>query len=399
MQPRALGACLILTAWSAAAAAAPDYDPGSTAWNGLSELGAVAAGSGLTLEASRSIAWTDLGPADVLFVLYPTATIDAVHMATFIRAGGRALIADDYGRADEALARLGILRHPRSATPPRSHDGNPNLPIAVPVMPAHRLARGVAELVTNHPSTFTVGAGPDVVFGLGRKDTVVVAGALGGGRFVALSDPSVLINDMLAFDGNLAFAADLLDFLAPGRPARVVLVTGDVRITGVPRDAPEDSEPPTLNEALARLGGDLEELNDYLAPEAVLRTMAVVGGLGVLLVSAVILPLRRGRDPDGSFARVPAEPASVERLVAEYDDDVADRNYAYPAAVLRENVERELEARVAGLPAVARGATLRALDLVRRLPARAEVLAATAHVTRRAFFQAYDAAMGVRRAA
>src|SRR5436305_1984052 len=82
----------------------------------------------------------------------------------------------------------------------------------------------------------------------------VAAGARGDGRFVALSDPSVLINDMLAFDGNLAFAAKLLDFLAPVRPGRIILITGDTALTGEPKSRADDTTPVTFDEAMAQVG-------------------------------------------------------------------------------------------------------------------------------------------------
>jgi len=383
----------ILLLSAGVARAAGDYAVDSSAWNGLSALVSVAKSGGITVEARPSLAWSDLGTGDVLFILYPTARVDPVHLNAFLRGGGRALIADDFGRADEALARLGILRHPWHPGSAPSYLDNPNLPYARPLEDGHPLTVGVTELVTNHPSAFTVDSAVDPVFGYGKGEAVVVAGSLGNGRFVALSDPSVLINDMLAFDGNLAFAANLLRYLAPSRPARVFVVTGDAVMTGQPRDVADSGQPPSFNEAIAQIVAILDDLNDYLAPEPVLRAIAVLGGLGVLLVSAIILPLRRGRDPDGSFAQVPAEPPSVERLVEEYDDDLPDRNFAYPAAVLRENVEADLEARVQSQPANARGPTLRALELVRRLPPRTAVVTTSTHVSRKAFFLAHDAAV------
>src|SRR5262249_8344540 len=162
-------------------------------WNGLSELAALAAGSGLTVENRATLQWSEVGPSDVLFIVYPTTQVDAGRLTAFLRARGRALIADDYGRADEALLRLGLLRHPRAAPAASTHDGTPTLPVAAPMM-AHALARGAGELVTNHPSTFSVSAGRDAVFGFGGGDVVVATGTLGDGTFVALSDPSVLIN-------------------------------------------------------------------------------------------------------------------------------------------------------------------------------------------------------------
>jgi len=385
----------ILLLWAGVArGAGGDYALDSSAWNGLSALVSVAASGGVTVEARSRLEWSDLRASDVLFFLYPTSRVDPGNLKSFLRGGGRALIADDFGRADEALAKLGILRHPwhPGATP--SYLDNPNLPYARPLADGHALTVGVTELVTNHPSAFKVDSGADVdaVFGYGNGEAVVAAGSFGAGRFVALSDPSVLINDMLAFDGNLAFAANLLQFLAPNRPARIFVVTGDSVMVGQPREAGDSGTPLSFNDAIVQILNELDGLNEYLAPEPVLRAIAVLGGLGVLLVSAIVLPLRRGRDPDASFARVPAEPPSVERLVEEFDDDLADRNFAYPAAVLRENVEADLEARVQSQPADARGPTLRALELVRKLPPRAAVVTTSTHVSRKAFFQAHDAA-------
>jgi hypothetical protein len=386
----------IAGAWGVAHAAG-DYALESKEWNGLADFAAIATGGGVTIETRAELAWRDIGPSDVLFILYPTAHVDPVHLAAFLRAGGRALIADDYGRADEALARLGILRHARQTGAVRTFGGNPNLPIAVPEDDTHPLTRGVGEIVTNHPSAFTVSPGPDILFGYGRRDAVVVAGAVGDGRFVALSDPSILINDMLGFDGNLAFAVNLLDFLLPTRPGRILVVTQGARLTGEPRDAAdEEREALTLNQALTEIVDFLDELNDYLAPDAVLRMIAVVIGLSILAVGAVLLPLRRGRDPDGTFARVAGEVGGYERLVSELDDGRPEHNFAYPAAILRENVETELEERLAALPPGTRAPTLHALELVKRLPPRHAVLALAAHVPRRAFIEAHEAVTAAR---
>src|SRR5262249_17817806 len=157
---------------------------------------------------------------------------------------------------------------------------------------------------------------------------VVVAGSLGTGRFVALSDPSVLINDMLGFDGNLAFAANLLRFLAPVRPGRLFLVSGDARLSGEPRTAPAEGEPLSLNEGLSEVVRSPPGVPAPRPPAPVFRPLALLAGVAVLPAAVVALPLRRVRDPDASFARVAAEPASMERLVADYDDDAPDRNFA-----------------------------------------------------------------------
>jgi hypothetical protein len=168
----------------AARAEGTDYALDNKDWNGLSDLVSIAEGRGLTVEVRAALRWSDIGASDVLFLLYPTARVEPVHLAAFLRNGGRALIADDFGRADEALARLGILRKEMRPHPGvRLHEGNSNLPIATPV-DDHPLARGVPQLNTNHPAAFQVSPGPDVIFsyqsGGGRDEAVVPARTFSG---------------------------------------------------------------------------------------------------------------------------------------------------------------------------------------------------------------------------
>src|SRR5262249_34281681 len=148
----------------------------------------------------------------------------------------------------------------------------------------------------------------------------------------------------LAFDGNLAFAVNLLDFLAPARPGRILVVTGEATLAGEPPEVSPESRGARLgaNDLMAELGRGLEELNDYLAPEPVLRLFGIMGGIAVVVVGVIFLPLRRQRDPDTGFARVAGEAPGGERLLHELDRDDGDAlSYAYPAAVLRDNVEEE----------------------------------------------------------
>jgi uncharacterized protein DUF4350 len=363
-----------------------DYDLENRDWNGLSDLASIAQSRGFTVDTRGDVEWTEIGAGDALFVLYPTGRLDAVHLAAFIRQGGRVLVADDFGRSDEALARLGILRRPALGIhPARVWAGNPNLPVAVPVAEGHPLARGVAELVTNHPAVFSLSGWADTVFAYGNGEAVVVAGQMGTGRFVALSDPSVLINGMLAFDGNLAFAVNLLDFLgggAPaataGRPPRIIVLTRDFNLLGQPPDALDEARAAaSVNDMLGNLRNGLDELNDYLAPDTILRLIGWLAAVLVLAVGMLVIPLRRPREPDGSFARAAGEITSFEKVVADYDDGRGDRNFALPAAVLRENSEQ------LDLPD-------RTLRRLRRLPTRAEILASGAFVSRREFVEVHD---------
>jgi hypothetical protein len=348
-----------------------DYSPNERAWNGLSDFAALARAEGLEVVATHQLDWQELRPSDVVFLLYPTAYVDASHVATFLRAGGRILIADDFGRGDEALSRLGILRRAPGPESLRAYQDNPNLPIARPIMSAHPLASGIDELHTNHPMVFSVAAGPDEVFALG-KETLVVAGTLGnaGGRFVALADPSVFINAMLAWGGNLQFALNTLSFLRPeGGTGRILVLTGDVELRGAPIGPKEEDG--TFDGILAAVEEALQEINDYVGHPEALRGVGYVLALALVVIGALWVPLSRRAEPDGAFTRLGDEGPVYDRLVADYDTERGDRNFALPAAILRELAEAKLPAK---------GHDRLKKDLS-RLPRRADVIGASVHVS------------------
>jgi hypothetical protein len=357
-------------AWAQTQPPGEDFGPSERAWNGLSDFAALARAEGFDVVGRSQLDWAELRPTDVVLIFYPTSYLDPSHVATFLRGGGRLLIADDYGRADEALARLGILRRaPGGANLPAYRD-NPNLPIARPIMSQHPLAAGVDELVTNHPQVFAVSPGPDEVFALG-KETIVVAGTLGNanGRFIALSDPSLLINAMLAWGGNLQFALNVLSFLAPEAPGgRILVLTGDVELRGAPA-GPKEEPGGTLQNLLSSLEELLQDMNDYVGHPAALRGIAYVLALLAVIVGAVWIPLTRRAEPDGAFTRVVDEGPIYDRLVLDYDTTRGDRNFALPAAILRELGEAKLPP------------DHRLRKELLRLPRRADVLSPGVHVS------------------
>lgn len=382
-----LAAC----AWLAALLAAPgaahagpgDYDVANPEWNGLSELASLAEAQGLTVESLEELDWEDLEPGDFLFILYPTEKVNPTHLASFVRGGGRVLLADDHGHATHALARLGILRRPATGvSPTRWHEDNVALPVANAWEDGHPLAAGAEELVTNHPAVFEA-SGFDVVYGFGKGEAVVVAGELGDGRFVALSDPSVLINGMLAFDGNLAFAANLIRWLTPDAArdegeGRLIILTHAYHTIGSPPDVlGDDVLLGSVNKVIREFGKWLDELNDYIASESAMRALGVLGAFALLVLGAFALPFQRGAERlDGGWTRArDAERVDFERLMEHYDDPRWNGTYAYPAAVLREGVD----ARLGALVGVAEPLShLQPIDLIQRLERRAGPRAATA---------------------
>jgi len=71
-----------------ARADANDYRPENDGWNGLSAFCALARGMGLQPLAVSTLAWDDLRPGDVLFIVYPRGQLSPDHLVDFVKAAG-----------------------------------------------------------------------------------------------------------------------------------------------------------------------------------------------------------------------------------------------------------------------------------------------------------------------
>lgn len=124
------------------AQAQEDYSSSTGAWNSVSELGRIANALGVEVEDVSDIDLARLSAGTALLILYPQNELPADDLVRFLRLGGRAAIADDFGTAEPLLARLGVSRSPGPvARPPRAHNDNSNLPVAA-ARQAHPLALG-----------------------------------------------------------------------------------------------------------------------------------------------------------------------------------------------------------------------------------------------------------------
>jgi hypothetical protein len=319
-----------------------DYDLGSDEWNGLGTLVRLAKGDGFDVRATDVLNWDSVRANDILVVLYPTEEVDATHLNAFVRNGGRLILGDDYGRGAKALSRLGLVRDAGVGVGARKyHDDLPFAPVALPRTAEHPLARGVDGLLTNHPAVLTPGAADQDVFGFAAAEAVVVAGQRGAGSFVALSDPSVLINNMLLHPGNFQFAINLLRYFAePDRSGRLILLIGEFHVRGAPSNYLDDG---TLNGSfrgrLLDFNRWLDGLNDWLLDPAAMRILAVAGALLLVLLAIALLPLRSAADVDGSWLRArpfasatsTAAPALIARVEAGAEID----DYTAPLALVR----------------------------------------------------------------
>jgi hypothetical protein len=346
---RALLVLVLLAAPGAARGqtAGGEYDTSNTAWNGLSTLDALARGMGFEVRPAATLGWDEIEPTDVLFILYPTAKIEPHDLTRFLKNGGRVLLADDFGRAEDALRDLDILRGPGGAARAEKFwDDQTYAPIARALAPAHPLAAGVESITTNVPAIWRDLRDAEAVFGFDDGSAVVAALEVGDGRLVALSDPSVLINRMLEFEGNLAFAINLLRWLQrPGPQPRLIIMAGDLNLSGHPsRQLGVDPAAGTVGGMMGELDEWLGNLHLWVPTDSALRVIAVVAALLLALLVLVVVPRIRRAPLDGSWtrARGGAGLATPERLLAALDRPGRRTSYALPAAILRDSINTRL---------------------------------------------------------
>lgn len=259
-----------------------DFATTNDQWNGTSGLLEVGREQDAEVEVVTRLDLGTLTPADGLLVLYPTEEMPAGELSAFMRAGGRVALADDYGAGDSLLGlfRIGRADPNADATDVLRLRGNRALLVARPESP-HPLGDGVSSLVTNHPRVL-FHADLEPIFTLGAGQAVVLAGAVGQGRFVAIGDPSIFINNMLQLDGNRRFASNLLLYLRGSGSGRVLVVEPGGRIVGRYGE-------PGADRPLHDLRALLERAAALALPAPALRILALaVAVILVLLVAGVV---------------------------------------------------------------------------------------------------------------
>src|SRR5690606_38491163 len=136
----------------------------------------------------------------------------------------------DFGAGGSLLDVFQIGRGPPSTERALKLRGNAALLVARPVG-SHRLTTGVPALVANHPA-IVYHRSLEPIFELTAGEALVLAGAVGPGRLVVLSDPSVLIDNMLELRGNRTFAENAIDYLDDARGGRLFVVGPRARLAG-----------------------------------------------------------------------------------------------------------------------------------------------------------------------
>ncbi|UJR79036.1 DUF4350 domain-containing protein [Sandaracinus amylolyticus] len=337
-RPRSSLVALLALALVAIAARAgaqdADFAPESDAWNGLGRFVAIARERGVTLEIPARLDVGTLQPADALVIVSPNDELPAASLTDFMRAGGRIALGDDFGRGDTLLRTFRIGRgRPNRADALRLR-GNEELLVARPSA-GHPLTEGVSALVTNHPM---VVYHPELepIFSFGERDAVVLAGAVGAGRLVAIGDPSVLIANMLELRGNRRFAENLVGYLEGERGGRVFLITPGAVMVGRYGE-------PGADRPLHDVRAMLERLADVELPESALR-IAAAAIAGILMVLAAgVLPRSSPYAGAAMFAR-PSVPGGFAGRIEWFSQRPA--NLGDPAMVYKLELEIELHRRL-----------------------------------------------------
>jgi hypothetical protein len=203
--------------------AAP-FEASDSSWEGGSKLYAIAKGElgEARVRVVKHLDWSEVRPIDGVLVIHPASALEAAPSDAFMKAGGRLAVVDDFGEGDRTLRRFKIERTRAPARPVASLRNNPELPLAEPAFDPqrgagpHPVVANVQRLVLNHPTALIhPNLSPVLrVRAIGEPDAIVaVAGQVGEGRLFAMSDPSALIDAMLRYPGNRAFAAGLVRYL------------------------------------------------------------------------------------------------------------------------------------------------------------------------------------------
>jgi hypothetical protein len=408
---RLLAAVAITAALAGPASAEPvDYDPYSQAWNGMASFVGLAEGMGFEVSAVSQLEWGELSASDILVLVYPLQRVDPGRIGAFIQAGGNVVFADDFGEGREAMQGLGLLRGEAVVPEAAAHwKGHLHAPIA-PATGGHPLASDVGEIVTNYPALLTRVEGVTPIAGF-ANGAVVVAGERGSGKFVAISDPSILINKMLLFRGNVQLATNTLRWLDRGRRARRgVLLRGDTPMYGDPRPFIDDERAGEVGRSIADLNFWLSELRAWLLTPAAMKVLAATLAGLLLLLAMLALPVRRGPKIDGGWLRFgrPGRRGDAHALVAAAE--AGGGSNLVLACILRDHVQVVLagatgrtealytvsEPQLADDVARARGpragaALARVYRKLRALPSRGQAAApwSSGHLPRRDFDALY----------
>jgi hypothetical protein len=275
--------------------AAP-FDLTGSDWEGTAELVRLARAElgASRVSATSQIDFSELKPEDGLLLLYPEKSLDVEELAKFMRAGGRVILLDDFGRGESLLQNFGLKRIPAPRHPAEFLRHNPQLALAEAAS-AHPVVADVNRVVTNHATGLSH---PDLSQVLkiratdGDQDVAIaVAGLVGQGRLLAVGDPSIVMNSMLRYSGNRTFARGLIRYAVDTdvwskRGGRLFIAAGTFDQKGA-----YGGEQNTLSEWFR----DLRDLLDQIRKEGLPSVLAWSASAALGLALVIWVGSRAGR--------------------------------------------------------------------------------------------------------
>jgi hypothetical protein len=143
---------------------------------------------------------------------------EADELKKFLENGGTVFIADDFGKANSLLEKLGIkARFSNKEVKDIFYMKNENFPVVLKM--SQELSRNVSSLKLNVPSVILAAEGEILTSKaayVGKMGEYAVMAELkyGNGRIILFSDPSAFINEMI--EENRNFSINLIDYLGTG---------------------------------------------------------------------------------------------------------------------------------------------------------------------------------------
>lgn len=295
-----------------------DYGPENEAWNGLTYLATTAEEASVSLEVTSQVDLDGLRPRDVLWLMYPNHELPVQDLISFVREGGRLIIADDHGTSGELIEGLGLSLEPGPPQQVESFaEGRTSLPVLRAEAP-HFVFFNVVDVVANHPAVLT-GAGAPLLSFPGETEHLVAEVSMGSGQALVISDPSLFINSMLRrYYGNKQFAANVLRVYCPRDECAVTLALPETTYTGSYRkglglmgDAPS-----VFRDAGLMIDQGLERLSLLLSgrPGSSVLMVLLLWGVLAILWMQVKRRIDSPHPPPLADLHPTASPLEVERL-------------------------------------------------------------------------------------
>jgi len=194
----------------------------NTNWNGLSEFAKLAAEKREIRPVIHPYSIARIGDlSGVLLIFAPDiefSQAEAEEVKRFLERGNTVFIADDFGKANSLLEKLGIrAKFSDREVKDIFYSKNENFPTIIKMSP--ELFRNVSALKLNVPSAIIAAEGEVLTSKaayIGKMGEFAIMAEINysKGRIVLFSDPSAFINEMIK--ENREFCMNLIDYLGSG---------------------------------------------------------------------------------------------------------------------------------------------------------------------------------------